>query len=521
MYIQPDSDIRLLNNIPLDPDYINTILFDSASNQSSYFMGKTKYSFTDQSYQRVTRGVARIQRKADDLYDCNYMMFRNTAFGNKWFYAFITSIDYINNITSEIHFEIDVMQTWMFDYWLNYVFVEREHTVTDNIGDNIVPENLPTGEYIYNSFNSENSLKSLAIIVAIVDVDVQAVDGTVYDGVYGAAKLWAYPASGSAMPNINAKLAEYLQAPDSIVGLYMCPARAINATGVIDASGVPLVYGTSGQEFTQPYTAINTSATLDGYLPKCKKLYTYPYNYFYIDNGKGNNLEIRYEFCDSLTPRIRYNCTLTQPVEVAGRPTGYKGIPIGSGMSTDQSLFEETITLNGYPLCSWNMDAFKAWVAQNSIPILADTMKTMALGSISATGNLQAGNELNNITNVITQGWKAKIAADLNKGNFVNGGVNVAGNDMTFWYGRKSVNRQMAKIIDDYFDKFGYACNELKRPTLNSRPYWNYIKTVGCTIHGTMPADDEKLICSIYDRGITFWHNASLVGDYSQNNAPR
>lgn len=44
---------------------------------------------------------------AENLYDCNYIMFQNASFGTKWFYAFITSVAYENNETSRITMEID------------------------------------------------------------------------------------------------------------------------------------------------------------------------------------------------------------------------------------------------------------------------------------------------------------------------------------------------------------------------------------------------------------------------------
>ena len=116
MYISPNTTIRMLKDVPLDNTYRNTIYFANVANQTSYFSGKTKYTFAAQSYQRVQKGTLRIGRKADDLYDCNYLMFQNTAYGNKWFYAFVVGVEYVNNETSEVIFEIDVMQTWHFDY---------------------------------------------------------------------------------------------------------------------------------------------------------------------------------------------------------------------------------------------------------------------------------------------------------------------------------------------------------------------------------------------------------------------
>ena len=44
------------------------------------------------------------------------------------------------------------------------------------------------------------------------------------------------------------------------------------------------------------------------------------------------------------------------------------------------------------------------------------------------------------------------------------------------------------------------------------------VKTVGATVTGSVPADDMKKICSIYDNGITFWKNGSEVGQYNLDN---
>ena len=94
MYIEPNSVIKLLNNVPLDNTYNHTIRFDSLSEQTTYFNSKVKYTFSNQSYQRVVKGRMRLGIGADQVYDCNYLMFQNTGFGNKWFYAFVTGVEY-------------------------------------------------------------------------------------------------------------------------------------------------------------------------------------------------------------------------------------------------------------------------------------------------------------------------------------------------------------------------------------------------------------------------------------------
>ena len=79
MYIEPNTNIRVLNGVPLDNTYENTLYFGNASAQSAYFISLTKYNLTNYTYQRVNKGKARIGIKADNLYDCNYMMFQNSG----------------------------------------------------------------------------------------------------------------------------------------------------------------------------------------------------------------------------------------------------------------------------------------------------------------------------------------------------------------------------------------------------------------------------------------------------------
>lgn len=81
-----------------------------------------------------------------------------------------------------------------------------------------------------------------------------------------------------------------------------------------------------------------------------------------------------------------------------------------------------------------------------------------------------------------------------------------------------SIKAEYAKIIDDYFSAFGYRVNSLKVPNITGRANWNYVKTVGCNVIGDVPQTDIEEIKSMFDRGVTIWHNAATFLDYSQNN---
>lgn len=524
MYIEPRTNIKILKNVPLDTSYDHTIYFANATAQSTYFASKTKYNLTDQTYQRVRRGWARVSINAENLYDCNYMMFQNTSFGSKWFYAFITSVEYINNTVSEIQFELDPMQSWFFNYERDYCFVERNHTTTDVIGEHIEPESVEVGEYVYNAdYHKMVDFTDLCVIVAIVDVDrqVSAVEGKVFDRAYSGATYYIYLASD--ITGLNTLLETYVSRPDAVVAMYMCPRKMVLADGI----GIPQDHKLPNNHTAPHYIvnepAITTQATLDGYKPKNNKMYTYPYNFLHIDNGTGSELYLRYEFFASLMPVVDIVGTFTPPAQAVLKPKFYKNsysqessaIPIGT----------ENLTLAGFPMCSWNTDAYLAWYAQNNLPVGS----SMALGVAGAGIAVAVGTALAPIAAIgavglvaskIGQMYKASKQADIQKGDYNNANPNFAGNYLNFYCGRQSCNRVYARMIDDYFSRFGYALNINAIPNINARPHWTFVKTIGCTIKGSIPADDMKEICKIYDKGITFWRNASEVGNYALDNSP-
>lgn len=514
MYINPETNIRILRNVPLDTTYEHTIFFASKDAQTSYFMGLQKHNLTNYTYQRVGKGVARVGIKAEDLYDCNYMMFQNTSFGNKWFYAYITSVEYINNITSEIRFEIDVMQTWFFDHTPDYCFVEREHVIDDVIGAHIEPEGVDCGEYIMNTYSAPFNLTDMSVVIAIVDVEEETVSGKNYDGVYGGATLYAYDLSQT--DDINALLAEYHQKPDAVQTIYMCPSS------FLDFKTGKLPSGMYGTVIVQDDTPISVGIPLDGYIPKNNKLYTYPYSFYHVDNGSGATLVLRYEFFEGLKPQLRISSTVTQPVAAIVYPYKYK---VGSGASSD--IYKaESLQINSFAMCSWNTDAYKAWVAQNTVPTAINAVTSMASAPLTAilTGNALAGvtglvsSGVSQAGSILSQNYTASIAADISKGSLNNGGVNAAHGENTFLSGRASITGEYARSIDEYFTKFGYAVRRLKIPNRSARPHWNFVKTVGCTLTGSVPADDMKKLCAIYDMGVTFWKNGSEVGNYGLDN---
>lgn len=123
------SDIRLLSGLPLSNDYRNTLYFDTVSKQTDYFMGFYPiHEINQANFIRIEgKHYIRCNQSIDKLWNVNYIMFRNTEYNSKWFYAFVTKLEYVNKQVTHVHFEIDVYQTWFLHVSFKPSFVVREH----------------------------------------------------------------------------------------------------------------------------------------------------------------------------------------------------------------------------------------------------------------------------------------------------------------------------------------------------------------------------------------------------------
>lgn len=533
MYIAPNSKVRLIKNCPLDNGYEHTIFFHSPAGQEYYFQTQlTGYLFEHVSYQRVNRGTFRVQMNAEQLYNCNYMIFQNTAFGTKWFYAFVTKVEYINNVTTEITFEIDILQTWHFNYKIPACFVERIHASTDVAGDNLVPEALETGEYICAASDKDYTLEPLSLVIAATfkyeDGSFVNVTGGVYSQLFTGLHYTVFPMGyypiddpdhpGEYGPNVAMDFlagAAIAGKSDGIVSMFMMPSCFVTESG----AGIYPAYHTKSMAKVQ-------SGTIDGYTPKNNKLFTYPYNFLYVTNCQGTGSAYPYEFFSTQTCDFDISGDMSPDPSVLLRPAHYKGVLLNT---------DEKMVLTGYPQVPYNVDAFKAWLAMNASNLAVDALSNA--GTIVASGI--SGNLMGAVGGVLGVG---RTLANLYQHSIMPPQAKGGGGSITacalrtqnFMFMRKTIKAEFAQIIDDFFSVFGYATHKVMVPSRKVRTEWTYLKTLNCKIEPGyptdciaqqtppapgLPADDARRIEQIYNTGITFWMNGDHVGDYSLTNS--
>lgn len=132
----PNTEVYLCRNTRLYPGSEDTYYFASEAARQSFFTGKSAAGLhlTALSYQRETRTM-RVDLPLETCEACDYLMFKNTGYSSKWYYAFITQCTYINDEVTDIQFQIDPVQTWLPSLTLQNQFIERETTATDTAYD--------------------------------------------------------------------------------------------------------------------------------------------------------------------------------------------------------------------------------------------------------------------------------------------------------------------------------------------------------------------------------------------------
>lgn len=506
MAITPNSSIYFVN-VPWGSDYTHVC---DVANLASILTGTPLIkTVSDYTYVRKDSTI-NVSVNMDDLIGANYVMYKNSSHENKWFYAFIESMEYKSDMATAVKIRTDVYQTWRDVLTLPSCFVVREHVNSDTVGLHTVEENLETGDYIRNTNMVEAGLDNLAIVIAVSEEETSTdiVSGGMYNGVYSGVKFYA-STNPAAITN---KLIAYNDKgkAEAVLSVFMCPNDFVGVSFQTDVEAV----ATSALGSFLNVTAPARPATLDGYTPRNKKLLTYPYQFLYAHNNSGGAGVYKYELMNGTPAFNIYGSVAPNPV-FKMIPTNMK-TSSGSGNDQDQGL-----TIGGFPLCAWITDPYKNWIAQNA--------GSTALGLVGGVGALIGGVVTGGATvgvggalavlNQLVQQEQRKIQPNQANGQINSGSANTAVTWNDFFLYGKSIRAEYARIIDEYFDMYGYKIARVKVPNLTGRTSWNYVKTIDCIVKGGIPESDKQQLQKMFNNGVTIWHSFTNFGDYSQSNA--
>lgn len=547
--ITPSTNVCLLK-CPLEMDNNHQLNFASKTAQYNYFHSLPKIEFDNFSYQRQD-GVIRVDMHIDDLIEYNYVMYQNDNYTDKWFYAFITHMEYINDRCTYISIKTDSWQTFQFDLTFRKCFVEREHVNNDTFGLHTLEENIPAGEWVNNYMGnigiSPQNQVDYFVMVAISDLpkgsslerNYQSADVVrQFNSIPSGCFLIGIDVTDTTVgfENLNQFILyfDYMGKADAIVNMWIVPKTLIgndyqelSIEEDFDTFSysydciIPLKYmGVNEISNTQ----ITRNTTIDGYSPKNNKCFTKQFNYLLVTNNLGQN--VRYYWEDFTgTPEFKYMCAhLTQNAPSRLAPNNYKKNNASGGYN---------YSLQGapFPLVSWKSDFYLNWQAQNGITGATQRAKQFVTDADKHTGDVaqywgRLGEDtlygLSQTAGAIINAVSGSMASAERKPDPVHGDMN---GDFTysvgkccFTYYKMSMRAEVAKIVDDYFTAFGYKVSEYKVPNINGRQNWNYVKCIDVNVLADIPQENLDEIKSFFNKGITIWHNPNTFLDYSQNN---
>ena len=344
--------------------------------------------------------------------------------------------------------------------------------------------------------------------------------------------------------------------------------------------GIPKCYRMSGFDtIDKQLSELNTFPDNDNGLPTFEpKLYTFPFRYFMITDYMNTPLVIKPELCENKTLKLRVKATnIATESKYNLYVNGYKGDYNGNlnGIVNNSPLmlpvlssaYSQFLATSSASFNQGNINAMlendltlKQGLATNSLNYRQNTTNnymqgiTSGLGAIASLLSLNFGGVVNGAMGVVQSGinqhfntlsnnlnnsqlkeqnklsnFEVSSMANAKTTDLLNtpNSIKTTGNDTLF--NLVNSNRKIDIIefgldfrykhrIYDYFVKYGYKVNKWEKINVNSRRYFNFIKTNTCNIvSDEIPHEYLEEIKDIFNRGITIWHvdNGANVGDYS------
>ena len=257
--------------------------------------------------------------------------------------------------------------------------------------------------------------------------------------------------------------------------------------------------------------------TIDGYTPKNNKCFCYPYTAIVLENNCGGRVILKPELFDGLT-RANHNISIMYTFIVGSNPSLFAFVKNYCKLIYN---FDNSISFNNFPPVPFSYELYANWYAQNKTSsamnyitkgvgiasnIFTDNVSGMVSGSLGVLGNYAKEIDLKN---------RGAVMNGVPQGNEIlySGGAGI-------FVSQEVYKAEYIHLIDDYFTHYGYQINETKTPSLHNRKNFDYIKTQDINIVGRIPQEDMNELKSLFNNGLTIWHNPATFGDFDVDNSP-
>lgn len=540
--------LLLYKNFPIN-DYTDQIYYSKESDRDKAF---DTYIGLD------IKELASCDKTAQTIrLDINYYQGNKYNYGcmveeNKRYYIFIDSVEWKSNLkTCILHYSYDYWQTYCYNVNFKNSYIERMHVTDDTFGKWLIDEGLPVFYYKTKASDDINgygttyglSVSDTSILYTGMDYD-DNIPSLVRPSINECSSAILYSNSIKSITNAINTLVK-LNKKDAINGVYVFYGKVPFDTGyvffdgdedTVQSDALSNVFFARSSDSEADISTITKSklSTIDGYTPKNNKCFMYPYNFVYITNNNGSNLIGKFELTND-----KHNISFAYyfPITEGGNSFGYL-------KNYDNVIDNFDYSINGLvnPELPYITNTYQAYLSAN-INTLTNQIAYMEYDAqyqnikngASAVGSILSGNIAGGVTDFVTNSTELLyntqkgidgLTASLNdiaskpnlqSGKFTGNACSITGNN-GFKIQIKQIPRENVELIDNYFEMYGYKVCLIDTPKLNTRPYWNYLKTVNVNVVANIPQDALSVIKSMFDSGVTLWHNIDNMYDYSKYN---
>lgn len=536
----PDSSLRLLN-VRMDSELRNTLWFPDRNTQTNWFLSQQDFvSFTDYSYVKKDNTIVLACRE-EDIWRFNYVMYQNTNFSTKWFYAFIVKREWASDYSTRIYLKTDPLQTWMFDWSLMTSFIERQHSTTDTPGDNIIPEPIGGSQVIYQSAGSVNCTPDWIAVFATSNASGSASVGSKIGGMFSGAQ--------------NVFLDTVL--PTNLLSSYVNNGLASAVSRIQQITG----FGTNSGALNYSVSYNKYPTDIAGYTPKNKKLLSGAFVNGYI-TGFGQEIKFTPDFCSGNLVSVKFDQDMTSGSVYCFVPNYGKNGASGTSnvlgflFTYPESTWAYNQYKNDYNLHNGSNSIYRERTKVQQNLNMLNSIAGAAQGVAGLIGNVQSafnpvddvfgaqntiggsiqggiGNLASAVNNVV--GAKS-IASGIDEisqnlayidesynapatGNVAQSNPFIANGETSVSYGWIVPDARIAQRYDQFLDVYGYSQNTYAIPNLHARSAWTYIKVAELMFDGNCPDEDEIQIRQAFRNGIFWWVYNKELGNFNQNNS--
>ena len=335
------------------------------------------YVRCDSATNRGTFRLACLDLKA---YDYNYAYIHNIR-GSTYF-AYITGCRYINDGQDtpsaaskgvyEFDFTLDLLMTNLHSAdQLKPCYVVRQHSATDLINENYVPEpvnivssnirdTIDLGASISDRPDYDLNYPGCAVF-GLIDPD----ESNIIDRVVSGFSLRCFYEND---PYFQSSMREFLKpyaTSEDVKFGFMVPWILVDHFYDVDfestdpkGHAAPIIKGKTAQSIV--LGPMPQTDTVSGYTPKNKKLLTYPYKYILLSDGNGHSVAYRHEMWAG-----RQNEFWELDFSIFGSPA-IRITPLGyANQNVIKDNNEYVLTISGFPMINWSCSAWDTWVSSS------------------------------------------------------------------------------------------------------------------------------------------------------------